>query len=354
MAVHLPIRHTRWKDRKDLLILNESSLATTKLCKYKFILGVPGEGTQCVESDEGYKSLIECEKACTSLALVMQWVNQPVGSVMIQKAHFFGGMRVREALKRLKANPSWDTALTVPNDIWKNAKFHNVAFRRLPPLSMAPVEVYSNFFIMLQVVSLYEDSLQFASATLRDDREIVLRAVSRNGFELKFASAALQDDREIVLRAVNQYGIALIYASATLQADREIVRVAVIQNGYALGYVSADLRNDREIMIIAVKQCGDELQYASYALRADREIVLRAINRNSHALRYASYELRADREIVMEAITRNGFVLQYASEELRADREIVMKAISQNRFALKFASATLQAEFPTRNINYHM
>jgi hypothetical protein len=43
---------------------------------------------------------------------------------------------------------------------------------------------------------------------------------------LVYASAALKDDREIVLEAVKQYGYALIYASAALKDDREIVQEA--------------------------------------------------------------------------------------------------------------------------------
>ena len=57
-------------------------------------------------------------------------------------------------------------------------------------------------------------------------RTEVLEAVKQNGRVLRFASAALKDDREIVLEAIKQNGGALEYASAALQDDREIVDYA--------------------------------------------------------------------------------------------------------------------------------
>ena len=54
----------------------------------------------------------------------------------------------------------------------------------------------------------------------------MLEAVKQNGYALEYASAALKDDREIVLEAVKQNGLALYSASAALQRDREIVDYA--------------------------------------------------------------------------------------------------------------------------------
>ena len=71
----------------------------------------------------------------------------------------------------------------------------------------------------------------------------MLEAVKQNWRALSFASAALKDDREIMLGAVRQNGRALRYASAALKDDREIVLEAVKQNGRALQHASAGLRN---------------------------------------------------------------------------------------------------------------
>ena len=64
----------------------------------------------------------------------------------------------------------------------------------------------------------------------RSSRSEVLEAVKQNGWALQYASAALKDDRQIVLEAVKQDGYALEYASAALKDDREIVLEVVKQD----------------------------------------------------------------------------------------------------------------------------
>ena len=139
-------------------------------------------------------------------------------------------------------------------------------------------------------------ALSYASAVLKDDREIVLGAVKQDGEALKYASAALQDDREIVLEAVkqNENGLAVAYASTALKDDREIVLKAVKQNGYALQYASAALKNNFQIVQEAVKQNGCSLQFGSITLRDDRKIVLEAVKQKSHY--FASVTLKSDRK----------------------------------------------------------
>ena len=114
--------------------------------------------------------------------------------------------------------------------------------------------------------------------TSRSSRSEVLEAVKQNGGALYFASAALKDDREIVLEVVKQHGKALEYASAALKDDRDIVLEAVKQNRCALKHASAALKDDREIVLEAVKTNPWALQYASAALKDDRNIVLEAVH----------------------------------------------------------------------------
>jgi len=46
----------------------------------------------------------------------------------------------------------------------------------------------------------------------------------------------------------------LQYASANLRSNREIVMAAVKEDGHALEYASAELGSDREIVLAAAKQ----------------------------------------------------------------------------------------------------
>ena len=84
--------------------------------------------------------------------------------------------------------------------------------------------------------------------------EIILEAIKQNVHKpLEYASETLKNDREFILAAANQKTDALEYASETLKNDREFVLEAVKQNGDVLQYVSNTLKNDREILL-AIKQ----------------------------------------------------------------------------------------------------
>ena len=133
-------------------------------------------------------------------------------------------------------------------------------------------------------------------------------------------------------------GLILQYASAELRNDREIVGAAVIQNGRALEHASAELRNDREIVSEAVRQNGLALQYASAALRNDREIVSEAVRQNGLALAYSRVVGHAYKEIALEAVKQNGLAAEYLVNfgEGGDMKEIMLASITQNGLALKF------------------
>ena len=94
-------------------------------------------------------------------------------------------------------------------------------------------------------------------------------AVAQDGYALQWASAELRSDREVVMAAVKNYGEALKYASAELRADREVATVAVAQDYRALMLVSDELQGDRELILLAVAKNDRALEYASEELQAD-------------------------------------------------------------------------------------
>ena len=77
----------------------------------------------------------------------------------------------------------------------------------------------------MAVVQQDANALQFASAEMRADMEVVLAAVQQNGTTLEYrdASEEIRGDKEVVLAAVQQFGFALKYASAEMRVDKEVV-----------------------------------------------------------------------------------------------------------------------------------
>ena len=54
-----------------------------------------------------------------------------------------------------------------------------------------------------------------------------MEAVRKYGFALQFASETLRSDKEVVMEAVRQDGDALEFACETLRSDKEVVMEAV-------------------------------------------------------------------------------------------------------------------------------
>ncbi len=75
------------------------------------------------------------------------------------------------------------------------------------------------------------------------------------GMSLEFASLSAKEDREVVLAAVRANGLNLEYASWQLRKDPMIVKTAIMQNDKAIDFVNGDLR--KQIIMSGVNSLGD-------------------------------------------------------------------------------------------------
>eukprot|EP01047_Picozoa_sp_COSAG01_P109623 COSAG01_NODE_38483_length_489_cov_0.633333_2_plen_83_part_00 len=67
-------------------------------------------------------------------------------------------------------------------------------------------------------------------------------------------------ERQRWLDRVAQHGYVLEYATAELKGDREIVLAAVAQNGNALRYAAAELKANPDMIIAAFFQAEDGIR----------------------------------------------------------------------------------------------
>ena len=219
-------------------------------------------------------------------------------------------------------------------------------------------------------------SLDYASESLRHDKDIIMAAVPHHGADaLLYAPGC---DREIIMAAVQQDGEALRYVKESryqkyrgevLLAEvsseqknetpsrrtstrkslrrlvkdeenvllrctleyREIVMMAVQQNGRALEYAPLSLKNDAEIVMAAVQQKGYALRYAPETLTRKRNyIVMGAVKQDGFALRYAPTPIRYDRQICLAAVQQDAKHFSRVTKSLKNDKEIAMVAIQQD------------------------
>eukprot|EP00434_Breviolum_minutum_P034359 symbB.v1.2.030408.t1/scaffold3422.1/size57166/4 len=179
---------------------------------------------------------------------------------------------------------------------------------------------------------------------------VVLVLVKKDGLALEWATETLKADREVVLTAVSKGAFALEYASDKLKRDRLFVLEAVQSNGYALA-CAPKFQNDREIVETAVREDGSSLEYASESLRRNREIALIAAKSDS-ALEHIDEVLWKDRNFACSALAQNDAAIEFLTSTDLADRNFLLDAIALNpkvlpRYAshVSHTSHTLEADF---------
>lgn len=86
--------------------------------------------------------------------------------------------------------------------------------------------------------------------SLAADEALASRALSRCGKALQFADASVQQNKALVLCAVRSDGAALQYAHHDLRRDLQVVRAAAAQNALALEWVTEELRAQPDLSAI--------------------------------------------------------------------------------------------------------
>mmetsp|Transcript_32149 Transcript_32149/g.41334 ORF Transcript_32149/g.41334 Transcript_32149/m.41334 type:complete len:422 (+) Transcript_32149:106-1371(+) len=185
----------------------------------------------------------------------------------------------------------------------------------------------SDYDYVLQSMAKYGLDLKIASQDLRQNYDIVMTAVTNNGLALEFASDELKNDPKIVWAAVSQAiplkESVLQYASETLRSNRELV---VAGKASPLSCLSKGLSTDRDIVLISCTFDGNNLRYCR-DYNNDYEIVLKAVRENGEVLQYASDEMKNTYNIVLEAVKQNGIAFGFASGKMKGNREIALTAV---------------------------
>ena len=158
---------------------------------------------------------------------------------------------------------------------------------------------------------LLKHGLQYASQSIRNDKDVVLPTIEARPCDLEYASAELKSDKDVVLTAVTKKGYLLCYVGPELQDNEQIVRAAVEENPASLEHASERIRGDKDIIQIAINGHIDNLAYASKEVLKDRKYMLDLIAKNPRAYISVAHELKIDKTFVSSAIERNSEVLKY-------------------------------------------
>lgn len=145
--------------------------------------------------------------------------------------------------------------------------------------------------------------------------------VAENGAMSLKNKPSVCDDKEIVMLAFKngcgRYPNNLQYASARLRADKDVVLAAVAHNSDNFKHASEELKDDTDVVRLAVNSISytrfmrDDccpLQYASKRIRDNKEFALEFLDNKvfrDEGLKYFSDRIRGDEEVAAHALLRS-------------------------------------------------
>ncbi|CAK8985584.1 unnamed protein product [Durusdinium trenchii] len=161
---------------------------------------------------------------------------------------------------------------------------------------------------------------------------------------LQYASASLRADKDLVMLCMEQDWRAWDFAAPELKADPALAEKVLSSNGLKLQGMSKKIRADASLVLKAVKQNWRALQFASAKLRRDAFVVLAALAQEVRAMEFAGEELTVDRTFAKSAVWIQGMSLKYFSADVRCDREVVRISCQKEPGAIAYAAPKLLAD----------
>lgn len=193
-----------------------------------------------------------------------------------------------------------------------------VAWKRSRLLMLCSEELRDNAAVVHAALRYDGAALRWASDRLRADRATIRIAVDQHGPAIKFAlGERIPLDFEMARAAVRQDCSALQFCSAVMRDDPDIVKEALKGSGRALQWASMKKRSDKNFCLAAVRNDGDAYPHVAQHLKNVKDIVLAAVRQDGTVLSLVpSFRLRQDAEIVDAAVRQNGYSLEHASADV--------------------------------------
>ena len=104
--------------------------------------------------------------------------------------------------------------------------------------------------ILLKAIEADPNIVYYADKIMLNDKDIMMKLVQLDGNFLRITTPELQNDKELVIEAVTN-GLAsdaLQWASITLKDDKEVVLAAVKRNAHSIIHASNRLKLDNSFM----------------------------------------------------------------------------------------------------------
>ena len=154
------------------------------------------------------------------------------------------------------------------------------------PLQFASLKLRDDSTIVTTAIARCNSSFKFASERLKLSRSFVETAIAIDPMVLEYVDSVFKNNKEIVLLATSfkyRYlmdNIPFEFASDSLKKNREFVLQIVKIDGEALQFADETFKNDKEIALAAIAENKNAFDFISKQLQRDKDI-LEAYN-NAH------------------------------------------------------------------------
>ena len=164
--------------------------------------------------------------------------------------------------------------------------------------------------------------------------EIIAAINYDTGIALEHVAPHFKNDKEIVARAVAKRAEELQYASASLQDDTDIVYSAIVTSkcnlGNALRWASPRLRENPDFVLRIydsrhIQNCYSGFAYAADTLKADPNFMIKVIHKKPSDIEYSP--LSRDPNFICTAFDTGINLFKYLGNDIKSDPTVLLKAI---------------------------
>ncbi|MBA3721126.1 MAG: DUF4116 domain-containing protein [Parachlamydiaceae bacterium] len=225
----------------------------------------------------------------------------------------------------------------------QNKNIVNLAIKNdFNELEFASASLRNDKAFMLEAAKSNREAIQYASDLLKEDPDFFLKAVAIDWRVLKYASEPfIKENKKFFLEAIKIDVRALDFAAKSILENRAFFSQAIKVIGKALRFAHENVKANVGFMKTVIAENYSMLKHASESLHGNPEFMFEAYKINKKTIKFVSSNLENNKQFILMLVKHDGMALQYAGTTLRNDIEVIKSAINQNKKAISFVSPTI-------------
>ena len=154
----------------------------------------------------------------------------------------------------------------------------------------------------------------------KNDKQLMMQLVTIYPYTYQFASAKLFKDREFILHFLKYFSDEIRNVPDELMKDNDFIKEALKVNGAVFQHLSRSMRLDKELILLAVRNCPHAIAWSP--LLNDKNIMLEAIKENPISV-YSLGNFYKYKSVLIAAVKALGSDLLFVIPFERITKQIV-------------------------------